>query len=247
MVFIIVFFIGHWYLSLFFQSFFQHRYAAHRAFTMSPFWEKVFFVLTYISQGSSYLSPRAYGIMHRLHHAYTDTEQDPHSPSFDKNPLAMMWRTRNIYLDIVDGKYPVEARFTKNVPEWKWFDNWGNSWISRVLWVGIYTLLYILFAPSYWFLLLLPIHFAMGPVHGVIINWYAHKYGHINYPAENTSRNLFKVDWLMLGEGYHNNHHMFPTKSNFASKRGEFDFCYPFIYMFGKLRIIKTRASTSSE
>ena len=240
MIFIIIFFVAHWYLSLFSQTFFQHRYAAHRAFTMSRIWEKVFFVFAYITQGSSYMSPRAYGIMHRIHHAYTDTDRDPHSPSYDKNAFAMMWRTRNVYLDILRGRFKAEARFTKNVPEWRWFDHMANFWLSRLLWAGFYVYLYIVFAPSFWFLLLLPLHFAMGPIHGIIINWFAHKYGHVNYKADNTSKNLFKFDWLMLGESYHNNHHVFPSRSNFASGKGEFDFCYSIILVLRKLKIIKT-------
>ena len=208
---------------------------------MSHTWEKIFFVIAYITQGSSYMSPRAYGIMHRMHHAYTDTEKDPHSPAYDKNLFAMMWRTRNVYQDILRGRFPVEPRFTRHMPEWKSFDAWGNFWLSRLLWAGLYTWLYIEFAPSFWFLLLLPLHFAMGALHGAVINWYAHKYGHTNYAADNTSRNLFKLDWLMMGEGYHNNHHVFPSRSNFASKQGEFDLCYPFIRLFIKLRIIRSR------
>ena len=43
MTVILVFFVAHWYLSLFFQTFFLHRYAAHKAFTMNKFTEKVFF------------------------------------------------------------------------------------------------------------------------------------------------------------------------------------------------------------
>ena len=82
---LLIFFVVLWYTSLFCQTFFQHRYAAHGAFKMTKNWEKVFFVFTYICQGSSYMSPRAYAIMHRMHHAYTDTEMDPHSPSFSKN------------------------------------------------------------------------------------------------------------------------------------------------------------------
>ena len=54
---ILIFFVAHWYLSLFFQTFFLHRYAAHKAFTMSKRTEKVFYVLTWIFQGSNYLSP----------------------------------------------------------------------------------------------------------------------------------------------------------------------------------------------
>src|ERR1700744_1513896 len=113
-MFILFFFIGIWYFSLFCQTFFQHRYAAHGAFKMSKRWEKVFFILSYIAQGSSYMSPRAYAIMHRMHHAYTDTALDPHSPSFSKNIFSMMMRTRNIYTGIFKGTTKLESRFTKN-------------------------------------------------------------------------------------------------------------------------------------
>jgi stearoyl-CoA desaturase (delta-9 desaturase) len=236
---IIIFFIAHWYLSLFSQTFFLHRYAAHKAFTMSRAWERFFFIFTYITQGSSYLSPRAYGIMHRVHHAYTDTELDPHSPTYDKNLLAMMWRTKNTYSGILYGTIPVEPRFTKNVPDWRKFDLWCNNWPSRLLWIGIYIAFYVVFAPSIWWFLLVPIHAIMGPLHGVIINWFAHKYGNVNFETDNTSKNLFKVDWLMFGEGYHNNHHKFPSKTNFASGKGEFDPCYPIIKMLNKAGVIK--------
>ena len=39
-------------------------------FTMSPFWEKYFYIFTWVTQGSSYLNARAYAILHRMHHAY---------------------------------------------------------------------------------------------------------------------------------------------------------------------------------
>lgn len=239
MIAILIFFVLHWYLSLFAQTFFHHRYAAHRAFTMSRGWENFFFVYSYIMQGSSYMSPRVYGILHRMHHAYTDTEMDPHSPSYDKNLLQMMWRTSYTYVMIKKNKMPVEERFSKNTPEYNWLDNWGNTWYSRILWSGIYTWFYIAFAPSAWWYLLIPVHILMGPIHGMIINWFAHKYGDVNFETDNTSKNLFKVDLLMLGEGYHNNHHKFPSRGNFAAKRGEFDPVYPIIVLFNKLKIIK--------
>jgi stearoyl-CoA desaturase (Delta-9 desaturase) len=243
LIIILLAFVLHWYLSLFSQTFFQHRYAAHQTFTMSRFWEKFFFVFAWATQGSSYMSPRAYGIMHRLHHAHTDTELDPHSPSYDKNFFSMMWRTRNEYQGIFTGTTKIEARFLKNLPEWKWFDNWGNLWISRVLWIAVYVGFYLLFAPSAWWFILLPIHVAMGPIHGVIINWFAHKYGNTSFEMDNTSKNLFKMDWLMFGEGYHNNHHKFPSRSNFAARKGEFDLCYPLIRLLASLRVIKMNKS----
>jgi len=36
-----LFFFGHWISSVFFQSFYQHRYAAHRMYTVSPRTERV--------------------------------------------------------------------------------------------------------------------------------------------------------------------------------------------------------------
>jgi stearoyl-CoA desaturase (delta-9 desaturase) len=73
----------------------------------------------FVFQGSSYLSPRAYAIMHRMHHAYADTELDPHSPKYDANLFAMMWRTRNTYLRLFQRVTPVDPIFTKELPDWK--------------------------------------------------------------------------------------------------------------------------------
>ena len=94
---IIIFVLVLWYGGLFFQSFFLHRYAAHQVFTMSKTMERITFILTWVFQGSSCLSAYGYGIMHRMHHAYTDTKKDPHSPSYDANLFAMMWKTKTIY------------------------------------------------------------------------------------------------------------------------------------------------------
>src|SRR6187431_904809 len=113
---IILFVILHWYLSLFAQTFFHHRYGAHKMFTMSPFWEKFFFIFTWVTQGSSYLNARAYAIMHRMHHAYSDTEKDPHSPHFFKEVFTMMMYTRDVYNGVLHGTFEVEDRFDRNFP-----------------------------------------------------------------------------------------------------------------------------------
>jgi len=235
---ILIFFLSLWYASLFFQTFFQHRYAAHGAFKMNKFWERCFFIFTYIAQGSSYMSPRAYAIMHRMHHAYTDTEKDPHSPRFSKNLFSMMWRTRNIYKSIFQEKFDVEPQFSKNLPDWKWFEKWANSTPSRVLWAVIYLAIFICFASSAWLFLLFPIVLSMGAFHGAVINWFAHKYGYTNFRLKNTSQNLFSVDILMLGESYHNNHHKHPSSVNFGKRWHEVDPVYPCIRFLNWLHVI---------
>jgi stearoyl-CoA desaturase (delta-9 desaturase) len=235
---ILLFFIAHWYLSLFFQTFFQHRYAAHAAFTMSKGWEKVFFVLTFIFQGSSYLSTRAYAIMHRMHHAYADTDKDPHSPSFQTNIWSMMWHTYTVYAGISNRNNPVEARFTKNVPDWPAFDKFAGSVIPRVAWSLLYFAFYLKFATSPWLYLLLPLQILMSPVHGAVVNWFAHKYGYKNFWMKNTAENLLRVDILMLGESYHNNHHKRPSSVNFGYRWHELDPVYPIILLLNKLGVI---------
>ena len=236
---ILIFFLIHWYASIFMQTFFLHRYAAHRMFTTSKFWEKVFYIVTYISQGSSYLSAYAYGVLHRMHHAYTDTDKDPHSPSYTKTALQMMWETKNIYTRILERRYPVEERFTRDLPDWPLMDRIASSWISRIMWGVFYVLFYIAFAEHWALFLLLPIHFTMGPVHGVIINWFSHKYGYRNFKVENTSTNYLPFDFLTMGEGYHNNHHRYGTKPNFGFKWFELDLTYVLMKIMNAFRVIR--------
>jgi stearoyl-CoA desaturase (delta-9 desaturase) len=173
-----------------------------------------------------------------MHHAYTDTEKDPHSPKHFKNLFAMMRHTAKIYSGLYRKTIVPEQRFVKNIPEWDSFDRWAGSRTSKLIWVILYVAFYFIFSPSLWFFLLLPVHVLMGPVHGVIINWFAHKYGYINFKMKNTSRNLVPVDLVMLGEAYHNDHHQFPSAINFGVKWYQVDPVYYVILLLNKLRII---------
>ena len=240
---ILFFIIFLWYSGLFFQSFFLHRYAAHQMFTMSKFTEKVFFVLTWIFQGSSYLSAYGYGIMHRMHHAYADTEQDPHSPKYDDNLFSMMWRTKKVYQDINNDAVKIDSRFTQDVPQWESFDRFASSLGSRVFWAIIYALVFYNLVTVWWQWLFFPIALLMAPIHGVIINWFAHIYGYVNFKVADTSKNLLPFDFLMIGESYHNNHHKNSYRANFGGVRWhELDLTYIMIKVLDKVGVIKLKA-----
>ena len=239
MLFIIVFFLAHWYLSLFFQTFFLHRYAAHSMFTMNKFWERFFHLGTFIAQGSSYLNPRGYAILHRMHHAYSDTEDDPHSPHFFPNFVLMMKHTFDIFNDINDGRREPEKRFEGGYPEWKLIDKYGSSWPGRVAWGAAYFMVYYTYAPSPWFYLLVPVHFLMGPIHGAIVNWCGHKYGYRNYEIKDHSKNTLHFDFVTMGELFQNNHHRYPLRPNFATRWFEIDPTYGAIRVLSALKIIK--------
>lgn len=237
---IIIFFVLHWYLSLFSQTFFLHRYAAHQLFTMNKFWERFFYFFTWFTQGSSYLSPRAYAILHRMHHEYSDTELDPHSPHHTENLFTMMWKTKKIYQGYANRVVAPEPKYEKNLPVWTSFDNFTDNWIVRISWGVAYTLFYIYFAEGMWYLyFLLPIHYLMGPVHGAIVNWCGHKYGYANFDNKDKSKNSLWFDFLLGGELFQNNHHKYAARLNFATKWFELDPTYPVIKFLDLVKIIK--------
>jgi stearoyl-CoA desaturase (Delta-9 desaturase) len=235
---ILLFFVLHWQLSVFFQSFFLHRYGAHRQFTMSRGWERVFHFLTWAVCGASFLNPRAYAIMHRMHHAYSDTPLDPHSPVQQPRFLQMMWRTKVRYEAIKNRRVAVEARFEGGTPEWKLLDETLSNWPVSIAWGALYTVFYLVFAPHWWLLALVPVHWFLGPVHGAIVNWYGHKVGYRNYDSNDDSRNTLVVDVLTMGELFQNNHHKWGQSPNFAVRWFEIDPSYQAIRVFGWLGII---------
>ena len=240
MILILSFFFLHWFLSLFFHSFFLHRYASHRMYTTNKGWEKTIYFLTWFTQGSSYLVPRAYAVMHRMHHTYSDTEKDPHSPHFFKDVWHMMMHTASIYKNFEQGNALPEPQFTRQyLPVWSKLDRFGHNMITRVVFGLIYVGFYVLFAPSLWWFLLLPIHFFMGPVQGAIVNWCGHKYGYKNYDNGDHSRNSTPFGIFLMGELFQNNHHFKMDSANFARKWFEFDLTYLIMRGLHRVRIIR--------
>jgi stearoyl-CoA desaturase (delta-9 desaturase) len=229
MIYVLSFFVLHWQASVFCQTFFLHRYGAHRMFTMSPFWEKTFYLATYAAQGASFLHPRAYAVLHRMHHAYSDTEKDPHSPLYFSDAFSMMWQTKVAYDDYAYDKVKPEARFDGGVPSWPALDRLSQSWPMR----------YVAFALPLWIFALLPFHYLMGPVHGAIVNWCGHKYGYRNFDNKDVSVNMLPIDFLTMGELFQNNHHKFGMAPNFAARWFELDPAWPLIKLFSLVGIIE--------
>ena len=240
-MFIVFIFIAHWYSSLFFQTVFLHRYASHQMFIMSKGWERVFFFLTFMTQGSSFLNPRAYAILHRLHHKHSDTEKDPHSPMFSKNIIKMNLDTVKHYESVRLNKKDY-SKYDFDVPRWPLLEKIGDHWITRFAFMGLYTSLYVEFATATWQYALLPIHFVMGPLHGSIVNWCGHRYGYTNdRKMKDNSKNTLPVDFLMMGELFQNNHHSSPKNIKFSKRWFEIDPGYALTKFLSKIKILRIK------
>lgn len=203
-------------------------------------YEKTFYFMTWLVQGSSYLVPRAYAVMHRMHHTFSDTKEDPHSPHFFRDIWGMMYQTAKIFRGYVKGNSLPDPQFTKEyIPVWHKLDVIGNSAVSRLAFGAFYVSMYVIFAPNFWWYLLLPIHFLMGPIQGAIVNWFGHKLGYSNFNNGDHSKNTTPFGVILMGELFQNNHHMNKYDPNFAKRWFEFDVTYLVMRGLNAVRIIR--------
>ena len=235
---IYIFLFCHWYLSLFCQTVFLHRYASHNMFKLNIFWEKIFFLATFIFQGSSFLQPAAYGVMHRNHHTFADTPKDPHSPAYAKNVFSFNWNTVIEYRKLVED-FKSGKRDDKDVPRWPLIENLGESIPTRFTFISLYFYFYLKYTTALWQYGFLILHILMGPFHGFIVNWFGHKIGYRNFnKLKDNSKNTLPVDFLMMGELYQNNHHKYPNNIKFSMKWYEIDFGYWSTLILKRFKII---------
>ena len=243
---------AHFFLSLLMHSFYLHRYSTHGQFTMNLFWERFFFILTWLLQGPSFLNPTAYAKMHLAHHEFSDTTGDPHSPlNFSKSkwgldfPVAlskMMWSTNIIFMEIRRGTHAIAQMYRdRTFPTWGHFEAFTNTKVSMLLLGTLYVLFYIFFAPVWWVWIFLPITILNGPAQGAIVNWCGHMWGYRRYKLDDNSRNTPVLNIVMLGELNQNNHHKDPNNPNFAKAWYEIDIIYPIIIVFSWFHILKLR------
>ena len=62
-----------------------------------------------------------------------------------------------------------------------------------------------------------------------LVNSASHRFGYRNFPVQDLSTNCWWVALLAYGEGWHNNHHAFPTSARHGMRSWEIDPAYAFI------------------
>jgi stearoyl-CoA desaturase (delta-9 desaturase) len=171
---------------------------------------------------------------HRRHHQHSDTADDPHSPNchgggvwgvisgfwrahvgwiFEKDHPGLSNYVRDLHADrlvvAVSKLFPLWVVLSLLIPAGVGglvAGTWTGVWLG-FLWGGLVRI----------FL-----------VHHVTwsINSACHLWGSQPYDCQDGSRNNFLFGIFGLGEGWHNNHHMFPTSARHGLKWWQIDVSY---------------------
>ena len=230
---------GTYLITITYTSVFYHRAFTHGAITLRP-WFRRFVIAT--GPWVTGMDIKAWSCMHRLHHRYSDTKRDPHSPvhvGFWGVLVAQLRGYERVCAGLQDGRRP----YTSVVADLDFPLSWGQRH-KGFWWVpfGILVTIGIVLAVSLdaW---LLGAGFILGmmshPIQGWIINSFGHAFGHRNFERPDNSRNNIVAALLVLGEGLQNNHHAFPSSARFSFRKWEFDGGYLICRFFERLGLLR--------
>jgi stearoyl-CoA desaturase (delta-9 desaturase) len=199
--------------SVFATTVYLHRVLAHRSLTVRPPVAFAFRLILWITTG---IAPRAWVAVHRRHHAFSDTPQDPHSPVVLGFWAVQLGNVRLYRATIRDGV--TVTKYSRDLPP----DRFDRVLFDRAflgLAIGI-TLLVLVLGPLGG-LVAAGIHTLVYLAINSAVNAVGHTYG--SRPYANLATNNQWLAWISGGEGLHNNHHAAPTSARFSLAGGETD------------------------
>ena len=190
-----------------------HRYFTHKSFQTSQSWEKI---MLFASVPATVGTPIGWIGTHRLHHAYSDTEKDPHSPA----SIGFLQSYFHIWKPFV-----IPSNLVKDLMQNKTAVFIHKRYMELLL--GFIILLYIINPMIGILVYSIP---AVIMFHSTAItNAVNHRVGYRNFATDDSSTNMLLPGWLIGGEGFHNNHHKNPSSPSFSTKPLEFDLTWQFI------------------
>lgn len=207
-----------------------HRLLTHRGFK-TPKPVEYFLTLcgTLAMEGSSV----AWVATHRIHHAYTERDGDPHSPRHGFWWSHMGW--------ILEGRSmqrnsEATARYTQDL-----LKDSAHVWLMRWHYLTTLALGIGLYAIGGWQFVL------WGICLRIVFSWHttwfvnsaAHVWGSRRFETRDDSRNLWWVALVAFGEGWHNNHHAHQASARHGLAWYEVDINWYGIWVMKKLGLAK--------
>jgi stearoyl-CoA desaturase (delta-9 desaturase) len=200
-------------VAVFATTVYLHRALAHRALRLHPGVALVFRTVLWITTG---IAPRAWVAVHRKHHAFSDTPEDPHSPVMLGFWAVQLGNVKLYRATIRDGV--TVTKYSRDLPPDR-LDRMLFDHAAPGLAVGIGLLVLLLGWETG--LLAAGIHTVVYLAISAAVNAVGHTFG--KRPYANQATNNQWLAWISGGEGLHNNHHAAPTSARFALSRGQID------------------------
>ncbi|HET7201922.1 MAG TPA: acyl-CoA desaturase [Steroidobacteraceae bacterium] len=199
-------------LRMFAITAFYHRYFSHRSFKTS---RAAQFLFALLGASAVQRGPIWWAAHHRHHHAFSDKVQDAHSP----RQHGFLWAHMGWFLSRRHFRPDLQrVRDLTRYPELRWLDRFdvlvplllalallatglalerhapglGTSGAQMLVW-GFFVSTVACYHGTY------------------TINSLCHRWGSRRYATRDDSRNNALLALLTLGEGWHNNHHHYPS------------------------------------
>jgi stearoyl-CoA desaturase (delta-9 desaturase) len=179
-----------------------HRYFSHRSYRTGRAFQ---LVLAILGATATQKGPLWWAAHHRDHHRFSDRPEDIHSPV-----QRGFWWSHVLWI-LADRWHETKLERVRDLaryPELRWLDRWHVVPViayAAVWWAvaGVPGLLWGYFVSTVllW--------------HGTfLVNSLAHVLGRKRYDTADESRNSLLIALLTFGEGWHNNHHHYPSTAN---------------------------------
>ena len=203
-----------------------HRYFSHHAFKTTRAFQ---LVLGWLGCSAMQNGPLWWASGHRTHHRFSDKQGDPHSPV-----LRGFWYAHLGW--VLDGTHDRPdlgnvSDFTR-YPELRFLD--AYKWVPTIANGVLFTLLFGLPGLVWVFGLGTTLAFHAP----LFVNSLGHLRGRRRFETSDSSRNNALLGILVLGEGWHNNHHHAQRLARHGLAWWEIDVTYYVIRMLQAVHVV---------
>ena len=191
-----------------------HRLHTHRSYKTPKLLEYFFAVCgTLTLQGG----PIFWTALHRIHHQHSDRDGDPHTPRDGKWWSHMLW---TIFGEELHGDVEVLGKYAPDLMKDPFY-----RLLSKYHWVPLVVLGLVLLAIGGlpWLLWGVFLRVVFGLHCTWMINSVTHIWGNRRFQTRDDSKNSLWVALFTFGEGWHNNHHAYPTSARHGMTWSEVD------------------------
>ena len=203
-----------------------HRLHTHRAYKV-PKLVEYFFALcgTMTLEGG----PIFWVAVHRVHHQKSDQVGDPHTPRDGRWWSHILWM---IFGSPLHANTKLMGAYAPDLMKDSFY-RWLNTWHWLPLTLLGFALLAIGGLP--WLLWGVFLRVVVGLHFTWLVNSATHLWGSRRFDTTDDSRNSLWVALITFGEGWHNNHHAYPTSARHGMVWYELDMAWLQIRLLEKI------------